>query len=124
MQERRTARLQHDPKLVISGGKGAVRQIAVGGGAARGDEWGLALIGGTVYSLGPNTFGDLGVNAGEAFKTREPIAITGLAPVTEIAASEQSSMAALESGSGPAPIVTVTPESKRLRSAGPSPSEK
>lgn len=103
------------PKLVLSTAKGAVTQIAVGGGAAVGDEWGLALIGGTVYSLGPNTFGNLGVNAGAGFKTREPIAITGLPPVTEIGASEQSSMAALESGTGPAPIATVTPESKAIK---------
>jgi hypothetical protein len=99
------------PKTVISPEtlKG-ITAISVGKNA-----WGLALSEGKIYALGSNErWGQLGLGGGIA-STRIPLPIEGLAPVAGIAAGEEGSLAFLASGSGPAPVLTLTPASKVLK---------
>jgi alpha-tubulin suppressor-like RCC1 family protein len=94
-----------------------VSAISAGGG------FGLALVEGHVYSWGQNSEGQLGDGLKEGPETcleetscsRSPGLIEGLSSVAGIAAGaaekgEGHSLAFLSSGSGPAPIMTVTPE--------------
>ncbi len=82
---------------------------------------------GTVYSLGLNEHGQLGSGSVEGPETcgggaacsRSPIAVEGLSGVGRISAGvaepgEGHALAWLRSGSGPAPLLTVTPGSKQL----------
>jgi len=99
------------PKTVISPEtlKG-VTAISVGK-----SSWGLALSEGTIYALGANErWGQLGLGGGIS-STSTPLPIEGLGPVAGIAAGEESSLAFLSSGSGPAPVLTLTPGSKVLK---------
>jgi len=78
-------------------------------------SWGLALSEGKIYALGTNApWGQLGVG-GSVASTRTPLPIEGLAPVAGIAAGEEGSLAFLASGSGPAPIMSLTAQSKALK---------
>jgi alpha-tubulin suppressor-like RCC1 family protein len=98
-----------------------VSQITTGGG------YGLALSEGKVYGWGNSEEGHLGIGTkegpetcGEASCSRSPVKIEGLPPVAEIVAgsaekSEGHALAALESGSGPAEHMSLTPEVDALK---------
>ncbi len=74
----------------------------------------LALIGGKLYSLGDDQpFGQLGLGGFYAL-TSLPRPIEGLPPVLTMAAGEQHALAVLASGSGPAPLFSVTPAAGTL----------
>ena len=93
------------PKRVIAPGEiGRVTAISAGRAGA-----GEALSNGVMYSLGSNEpWGQLGTGS-EMINTRVPEPIEGLAPVASMDAGEGSSVALLQSGPGPAPLLTVTP---------------
>lgn len=98
------------PKIVVGSGFGKVSAMSVGN-----ESGGLILVGTSMYSLGSNEWGLLGVGGLEEAKfTRVPLLIEGLAPVVGVSAGEQSYEAILKEGAGPAPVLTITPSSKAL----------
>jgi alpha-tubulin suppressor-like RCC1 family protein len=98
------------PKVVIGSGFGKVSAMSVGYEAG-----GVFTVGSTMYTIGSNEWGLLGVGGLEEAKfTRTPVAIEGLAPVAGVAAGEQSNLAFLKEGAGPPPLLKVTPKSKAL----------
>ncbi len=100
------------PKTVIGPTAiGRITAISVGQ-----ENWGLALNAeGKIYALGSNEpWGQLGIGNVELTKG-VPRPIEGLAGVGGIAAGEQNSLAFVDSGSGPAPLVTLTPGSRSLK---------
>jgi alpha-tubulin suppressor-like RCC1 family protein len=98
------------PKRVIGPGLGTIEAISAGS-----ELGGIALISGKVYSLGKNRYGLLGIGLAENVVRREPQPIEGLGTVNGIAAGENSDLAYMAEGAGPTPLVSVTPESKRLK---------
>lgn len=99
---------QKIPKLV-SGLEG-VTAVSAGG------SFSLALSGGTIYAFGDNEGGQLGI--GGTSNTNVPTAIKGISNVGGIAAGtgpsagEAHSLAFLQSGSAPPPLLSLTPEEK------------
>jgi alpha-tubulin suppressor-like RCC1 family protein len=89
--------------------------------AAAGGGYSIVLSGGTVYGFGDGELGQLGIGEQElescekAPCSRVPLKVEGLAPVGGIAASEGEPnethvLSYVESGPGPAPEITATPE--------------
>jgi alpha-tubulin suppressor-like RCC1 family protein len=90
---------------------GGLRKIAA---ISAGYRFSLALNQtGTVYALGDNTYGKLG--DGSTSDSDVPIAIEGIGPVNAIAAGEQSSLALLQSGPAPAPLVSLAAQVEALK---------
>lgn len=93
------------PKRVIGANEiGPISAISAGR-----DGSGLALSAGKVYALGEGEpWGQLGVGGGMK-DTRVPLPIEGLGRVDGIAAGQENDFATLAGGSGPPPLVSITP---------------
>jgi hypothetical protein len=79
-----------------------------------GRSFGLALRGGKLYGLGANSTGQLGDGTTEG-PVRTPMEVKGLEDVGGMVAGEQHSLAFLQSGPGPAPLLTLTSEPEALK---------
>jgi regulator of chromosome condensation (RCC1) repeat-containing protein/Regulator of Chromosome Condensation (RCC1) repeat protein len=76
----------------------------------------LALdVAGKVYSFGDNQWGKLG--DGTTTDSQVPVAVGGLAPVSQIVAGEQNSLALIPSGLTPPPLMTLRPMPEALELA-------
>jgi hypothetical protein len=98
------------PKRVIGPEHGTIEAISAGS-----ELGGVAVINGSVYSLGKNRYGLLGTGQSENVVARTPQRIEGLPTVNGVAAGENSDFAYLTTREAPAALVSIKPEPSALK---------